>query len=108
MENIEYIFSLAGAALSLLAAFLTVVVKLMKVVKEWREVADREKIVAKLPDLIAEAETFLEYSGEEKKAYVLDKISRFAVETGIQTDLEFVSGKIEELVKLSKEVNKRG
>lgn len=101
----EYILSLAGAALSFLAALLTVAVKFMKAVKEMKEVLNREKIAERLPELIAEAEKFGEYSGKEKKAYVLDKIAEFSTVEGIEADLQFVSEKIEELVKMSRRVN---
>ena len=46
-----------------------------------------------------------ETSGTEKKEYVLDKVAEFAKETGIEADLQFISEKIEELVRLSKQVN---
>ena len=59
----------------------------------------------KLPELIEEAEKFIEYSGKEKKEYVMDKIGEYAEELGIKADLQFVSEKIEELVKLTKGVN---
>ena len=105
MENMEYILSLGGAALSFLAALLTVAVKFMKAIKEMKAVISREKIVEKLPELVEEAETFTTYSGKEKKAYVMDKISEFSWEKGIEADLQFVSEKIEELVRLSRQVN---
>ena len=79
MENMEYILSLGGAALSFLAALLTVAVKFMKAIKEMKAVISREKIVEKLPE--------------------------FSWEKGIEADLQFVSEKIEELVRLSRQVN---
>ena len=105
MENMEYILSLGGAALSFLAALLTVAVKFMTAIKEMKAVISREKIVEKLPELVEKAETFTTYSGKEKKAYVMDKISEFSWEKGIEADLQFVSEKIEELVRLSRQVN---
>lgn len=105
MENMEYILSLAGAALSILAALLTIAVKFVKALKELKAREGKEEIGKKLPELIAEAEKFEEYSGAEKKEYVLDKVAEFAKETGIEADLQFISEKIEEFVRLSKQVN---
>ena len=105
MENMEYILSLAGAALSILAALLTIAVKFVKAVNELKAREGEEEIGKKLPELIEEAEKFEEYSGAEKKAYVMDKIAEYAEEAGIEADLQYVSEKIEELVELSKQVN---
>lgn len=107
MEKLEYIFSLVGTVLSFLVALLTLVVKLMKVLKDKSVTEDREKLVEKLLELVVEAEGILDYSGKEKKAYVMEKISEFASETDIEADLEFISAEIEKLVELSKQVNAR-
>ena len=107
MERVEYILSLIGTILSFLVALLTLVVKLMKVLKDKSITEDREKLVEKLLELVVEAEGMLDYSGKEKKAYVMEKVSEFASETDIEADLEFISAEIEKLVKLSKQVNAR-
>lgn len=91
MENMEYILSLAGAALSILAALLTIAVKFVKALKELKAREGKEEIGKKLPELIAEAEKFEEYSGAEKKEYVLDKVAEFAKETGIVKTLSYDS-----------------
>ena len=107
MEKLEYIFSLVGTVLSFLVALLTLVLKLMKVLKDKSITEDREKLVEKLLELVVEAEGMLDYSGKEKKVYVMEKISEFASEKEIDTDIEFISEEIEKLVKLSKHVNAR-
>ena len=107
MENLEYIFSLVGTVLSFLVALLTLVLKLMKVLKDKSITEDREKLVEKLLELVVEAEGMLDYSGKEKKAYVMEKVSEFASREDIEADLEFVSDEIEKLVELSKQVNAR-
>ena len=107
MENLEYIFSLVGTVLSFLVALLTLVLKLMKVLKDKSITEDREKLVEKLLELVVEAEGMLDYSGKEKKAYVMEKVSEFASREDIEADLEFVSEEIEKLVELSKQVNAR-
>ena len=57
--------------------------------------------------LIIDAEAFVNYSGAEKKEYVLTKANRFAIENKIPFNETELSDKIEELIILSKEVNKR-
>ena len=107
MEKLEYIFSLVGTVLSFLVALLTLVLKLMKVLKDKSITEDREKLVEKLLELVVEAEGLLEYSGKEKKAYVMERISEFASSEDIEADVEFISEEIEKLVELSKQVNAR-
>ena len=51
------------------------------------------------------AESFANYSGEEKKEYVITKVNQFAIENGIKFDLQMVTEKIEEMIELSKKVN---
>ena len=105
MERAEYILSLVGTILSCIAGILTIGIKLIKALKEVKERINKEKITEKLPELIEEAEKIAGYSGKEKKEYVMDKIGEYAEGLGIKADLQFVSEKIEELVKLTKGVN---
>ena len=51
------------------------------------------------------AEQFTNYSGEEKKEYVMTRVNQFALENKIKFDSEAVNEKIEELIGLSKKVN---
>ena len=105
MERAEYILSLVGTILSCIAGILTIGIKLIKALKEVKERINKEKITEKLLELIEEAEKIAGYSGKEKKEYVMDKIGEYAEELGIKADLQFVSEKIEELVRLSRQVN---
>lgn len=91
--------------MSCIAGILTIGIKLIKALKEVKERINKEKIEEKLLELIEEAERFIGYSGKEKKEYVMDKIGEYAEELGIKADLQFVSEKIEKLVKLTKGVN---
>ena len=54
---------------------------------------------------IEQAEKFVHYTGEEKKEYVMTKANQYALEHGIKFDAEYVGGKVEELISLTKEVN---
>lgn len=64
-----------------------------------------EEILSKIVPSIEEAESFINYSGEEKKEYVLTKLNRYALENNIFFDNEVIEAKIEEYIRLTKTVN---
>ena len=108
MENIEIIISIASAALGLLITTVTFISKFVTNAKAKKAMENIVKIGNAIVPYIEEAETFMNYSGEEKKQYVLTKANRFAIDNNIKFDEQAVSDKIEELVTLTKQVNKRG
>lgn len=105
MENLEIILSVAGTALGLLVTTVTFLAKFIKNAKAKKAAENIVDISNALIGYIEEAETFLNYSGEEKKQYVMTKANQFAIESGIKFDAEAVSAKIEELVGMTKQVN---
>lgn len=108
MENLEVILSLAGTALSLLVACVTFIVKFVRSIhKRVKEQGTTALLEAVIP-IVEIAEGFADYSGAEKKEYVLTKVNQYAIENRIEFDAEAVSDKIEQLVELSRQVNKRG
>lgn len=108
MENIEIIISIASAALGLLITTVTFLSKFVTNAKAKKAMENIVKIGNAVIPYIEEAETFVHYSGEEKKQYVLTKANMFAIENKIKFNEQAVSEKIEELVTLTKQVNKRG
>lgn len=107
MENMELILSLAGTSLSLLAACVTFLVKLIRSVKARVKEKGMTALLEAVAPLVEIAETLVNYSGAEKKAYVLTKVKEYSGENKIEFNIEKVSDKIEQLVELSKKVNKR-
>lgn len=107
MENLEQIITIASAALGLLATITGFLIPLVKNVKAKNKLASLNKLTAVLQTLIVEAEKFANYSGNEKKEYVLTKANRYALVNKIAFDEQLVSDKVEELVDLSKNVNVR-
>ena len=105
MENLEIIISVAGAALGLLVTTVTFLAKFIKNAKAKKVAENIVKIGNAMIPYIQEAETFLNYSGEEKKQYVMTKANQFAIDNNIPFDAEAVSDKIEELIGLTKQVN---
>ena len=93
--------------MGLVVAIATFIAKYAKSVKA-RKVAEQTiKICNAILPYIEQAETYVHYSGEEKKEYVMTKTNQYAIENGIPFDKHAVSEKVEELVELTKEVNAR-
>lgn len=65
------------------------------------------KVAEAVQPYIIEAEKFANYSGEEKKAYVMTKANQYAIEHKLNFNAEEVSKQVESLVNLTKQVNQR-
>lgn len=107
MENFELIVSLASTAAGLLIVCVSFLVKLINSIKKRKSQQNEVTLLDAVAPIVEIAETFTNYSGEEKKEYVLTKVNQFAIENGIKFDSTLVSNQIERLIELSKQVNKR-
>ena len=107
MENIKEIITIASACLGLLATITGFLIPLVKNVKAKNKLTALNKLTTTLQSLIVDAEAFTNFTGAEKKEYVMTKANRYAMENKIPYDEQAVSDKVEDLVALSKEVNKR-
>lgn len=105
MENVELILSFVGTALSLAAMCAVFIIKLIKAVSAKKRTQESAMLLDAVIPLMEIAEKFANYSGEEKREYVLTKINQFALENGLHFNAETVSAKIEELIKLTKKIN---
>lgn len=100
VNEIIRLVCLSVSLLISLAGFVTALIKDIKT-KRWDELKDS------LLGFIAKAETFTEYSGEEKKSAVLNWASEFCDKHGIKFDAEKVGDEIEQLVAFTKAVNSK-
>lgn len=107
MENIKEIITIASACLGLIATITGFLIPLVKNVKAKNKLTALNKLTTTLQAFIVDAETFTNFTGAEKKEYVMTKVNRYAMENKIPYDEQAVSDKVEEIVSLSKEVNKR-
>lgn len=107
MESLEVILSLAGAALGLLVAAATFIVKFLKKSKAKKAAEQVIEIGNAILPYIEQAEKFVHYTGEEKKEYVMTKANQYALENGIEFDAEYIGDKVEELIALTKQVNSK-
>ena len=105
MENLELIVSLAGTALSLFIACVLFIVKIIRGYITKKKLKNSYVLLEAVEPLMEIAEQFTNYSGEEKKEYVMTRVNQFALENKIKFDSEAVNEKIEELIGLSKKVN---
>lgn len=105
MENLELIISLASACLGLVVAVAAIIAKYARSAKARKAAEQTVEICNALMPYIKQAESYVNYSGEEKKEYVMTKANRYAIENGIKFDEDAVSNQVEELIALSKEVN---
>lgn len=107
MNNVEEIMTIISACIGLLATITGFLIPLVRSVKAKNRLIAINKLTTELQTLIIEAEAFVNFSGEEKKEYVMTKANRYAIDNKIPYNEQDVDKKIEDLVTLSKEVNKR-
>ena len=107
MENLITIISLASTGACLLGTSVGFLVRLVKAAKEKKRALQTIKICDAVVPFIKQAESFLNYSAIEKKEFVMTKANQFAIENKMSFDVGLIDGKIEELVRLTKEVNMR-
>lgn len=102
-ELVKELLGYIPAVCSIIVAICVVIKKNVKYIKEknWGKVIDEVK------NLISVAEKSTHYTGLEKRDYVLTKANQYAIENGIKFDSTKVGMAIDELVELTKKVNKR-
>lgn len=105
MENIELIFSLIGTCIGLIITLATIIGKYVSNKKAKRLAEQTIEICNAILPYIEQAESYIAYSGQEKKEYVMTKANQYAIEKGIAFDESAISEKVEELLELTKTVN---
>lgn len=107
MEHLEWILSIAGTVLGLVILCVSFLIKLLQSIRVRKKEQGKTTLLDAVAPIVELAEGFVGFSGAEKKEYVMTKVNQFAIENGIEFNSELVSEKIEELIDLSKQVNKR-
>lgn len=105
MDKIQIILSLLVVCIGLIISVVTFISKYIKSAKGKRlaeNIIDMSNI---LLSFIGEAEHFVAYSGEEKKAYVMTKANQYAIDNNIKFDCKGISDKVDKIVALTNEVN---
>lgn len=107
MDKLEQIIAIISACLGLIGTITGLLISLVKNVKAKNRLTTINKLTVALQAFVEDAETFVNYSGAEKKEYVMTKANRFAIDNNIPYDETAVSDIIENIVKISKSVNVR-
>ena len=105
LNNLELCISVIAAFFCLLTVLIICVVRMVKAIKSKKILQDESDLLNAVAPIMEIAEKFTNYSGAEKKEYVLTRINQLAIENGIKYDSDAVSEKIEQLIQLTKEVN---
>lgn len=107
MENLELYISFILTSITLLSTTITFLMKFIKNKKLNKILFGLKKVSDAIIPYIEEAETFIHYTGEEKKAYVITRTKELMIKNKITIDDKLINDTIEELVSLSKKVNNK-
>lgn len=105
MEEIKMYVSYITPILTIICSFLIFIKNKIKKKQVSKVIENKEELMKKIIPYIEEAEKFINFSGEEKKEYVMTKLKGYAIDCGIDFDENGISDKVEELIELSKKVN---
>lgn len=105
LEDIQLFLPFLAPALGLLCTTIVFLKKFVKNKRLKKVLEKAEKLTKEIIPCIMEAEKFVNYTGEEKKNFVMTKLNQFAIINNIKFNEEETSNKIEQLVSLTKEVN---
>ena len=105
LEDIQLFLPFLAPALGLLCTTIVFLKKFVKNKKLKKVLEKAEEITKEIIPCIMEAEKFVNYTGEEKKNFVMTKLNQLAIINNIKLNEEEISNKIEQLVSLTKEVN---
>jgi hypothetical protein len=103
--DIEVIFSMVCTGLGFIITILTFIIKLSKNTKVRQNAEKLLLVTNQISTFVREAEAFVNYTGVEKKNYVLTKMNQFSIDNNIKYDQEYVSNKIEDIIDTTKIVN---
>lgn len=107
LEELDLILSLIATAIPLIGVILYLLAKLFKskrlekIANEYAQYQDLMK------GLIVQAEKFGSKQGDKKKEWVLEQLHSYAEKVGFDYDEDELSEMIEDVIDLTKKVNKR-
>ncbi len=100
--------SIKTVAISLIGILLTFITCIIKVIKKNKIIKKNTGVLSVLEVLeneIKEAEKNINYTGAEKKNYVITRVTQYMIENNLKYSPEEIINKLEELISLTKEVN---
>ena len=106
-ETLQIWLPIVSGFIGILITFLSFIIPFLKNSKAKKIIENAVKIAESVQPYIVEAEKFVNYTGEEKKAFVMTKANQYAIENNLKFNTNEVSKQIETLVSLTKNVNAR-
>ena len=94
-----------GTGIGILITVLTCLIKITKNTKVRKTAEKMLLLTNQIAVFVTEAESFKNYTGSEKKNYVLTKMNQFSIENKIKYDEEYITKQLEELINTTKKVN---
>lgn len=107
LENIQLFLQILYVALGITITAITFVIPWIRNRKAKKILQTTVDIASQLRPYIIEAEKFTNYTGDEKLNYVMTRANQYAIVNGLKFDAEATKKEIEDLIELSKKVNKR-
>jgi len=107
MDLLEQIKEVVVLIVSLIVTLVVMISQLVKEIKKKKNLISMQTLDEQIENFIKQAEKYVSFSGEEKKEWVKSHLMQYALTKKIVYNDEEVDQKIESLVELSKEVNKR-
>jgi len=107
MYSTREIIWIIGAILSICATGIPSIIGLVRKTKQFIKERDWNKIMQILYALVMDAEKFSNYNGQEKKEFVKSRLAVYTLKNKIIFDEKRFETAIDDIVKLTREVNKR-
>lgn len=107
VETLQIWLPIVSGFVGILITFLSFIIPLVKNSKAKKILETSVKIAEAVQPYIIEAEKFINYTGEEKKSFVMTKANQYAIDNKLKFNVEEVSKQVETLVALTKQVNQR-
>ena len=104
---LKEVIDIIAVALPLLISLIVVIAKLTKNTKLKNISENLIEVQEVIKRFMESAESFINYSGADKKEWVKIKVNQYCIENGIPYSDSIVDNLIEKLIGLSKTVNKR-
>ena len=105
LENLDLTITIVSAVISLVLTIVIFAIKLTNTIKQKKTIENEQDLLDAVGPIMEIAEKLSNYTGQEKKEYVLTKVNQLAIENKVKYDETKISAKIEELISLTKNVN---
>ena len=107
IENLKDILWIISACTGILVTAISFLIPTVKNAKVKKALQVAQGVTEIIQKGCVEAEKFINYTGTEKKAYVMVQAKEYALSNNVPFDEETVSQQIDDLIKITKLINRR-